>query len=86
MTHDKPECFVRNRYVINPKNEIFWIVSKAIKMGILRDLFVTRNNNTTPFIKWPIEVLFITQMGTNKDKQKLASDILGINAQIVKVF
>jgi hypothetical protein len=52
--------------------------------GILRVLFVTRNNKTAPFIKWALEVLFITQMGTNEDKQKLAGDILGINAQVVK--
>lgn len=52
--------------------------------GILRVLFITRNQKTIPFIKWAVEILFITQMGLKEDKQKLVSNILGINAQVVK--
>jgi hypothetical protein len=52
--------------------------------GLLRVLFVTRNNKTAPFIKWAIEVLFISHMGILEDKQKLVGDILGVNAKVVK--
>jgi hypothetical protein len=52
--------------------------------GLLRFLFVSRNGKTTHFIKWAIEKLFIIQMGTKEQKQKLSGDILGVNAKVIK--
>lgn len=52
--------------------------------GLLRVLFVSRNNKTTKFIKWTIETLFTIQLGTKEQKDKLSADILGINAKIIK--
>ena len=46
--------------------------------GMLRVLFVSRCGNTKNFIKWATETLFTVQLGTNVQKKKLASNILGV--------
>jgi len=45
--------------------------------GILRVLFVSRNNKMNNFISWATETLFTIQMGTNEEKKKLFDKILG---------
>ena len=52
--------------------------------GILRVLFVSRNNKTTHFVKWATETLFTVQMGEEKDKDTLASNLLGTTYNVVK--
>ena len=52
--------------------------------GLLRVLFVSRNNKTKPFIKWAVETLFTCQLGTNTQKEKLVSNVLGISAKVIK--
>jgi len=52
--------------------------------GILRVLFVSRNNKTDKFIKWASETLFTVQMGSIEQKNKLVSNILGVNAKVIK--
>jgi hypothetical protein len=52
--------------------------------GMLRVLFVSRNDKTKPFIKWATETLFTVQMGTQNQKQKLSSKLLGTNAEVIK--
>jgi hypothetical protein len=45
--------------------------------GILRVLFVSRNNKTKSFRKWATKTLFTVQMGTKEQKQILCDKILG---------
>jgi len=52
--------------------------------GLLRVLFVSRNGKTDKFIKWATETLFTVQLGEQEDKDKLASNLLGVNAKTIK--
>ena len=52
--------------------------------GLLRVLFVSRNNKTKPFIKWATETLFTCQLGTRTQKEKLVSNVLGVSAKVIK--
>jgi hypothetical protein len=52
--------------------------------GILRILFVSENNRTESFIKWATETLFVVQMGTKEQKEELVSNVLGVNAKVIK--
>jgi hypothetical protein len=45
--------------------------------GILRVLFVSKNNKTSKFISWATKTLFTLQMGTKEEKQKLFDKVLG---------
>lgn len=49
--------------------------------GLLRVLFVSRNNKTSGFFKWATETLFIHQFGTTEQKEKLCIKSLGISAK-----
>jgi hypothetical protein len=51
--------------------------------GLLRVLFVSRNNKTSRFIKWATESLFAIQMGTKQQKDTLCANMLGTNAETV---
>jgi len=51
--------------------------------GILRVLFVSRNNNVNGFIKWAAEKLFALQMGTYEQKKKIVTDALGVSAKVI---
>ena len=46
--------------------------------GILRVLFVSRCGNAKNFINWATKTLFTIQLGTQQQKKKLSSDMLGI--------
>jgi prophage antirepressor-like protein len=52
--------------------------------GMLRMLFVSRSGHANKFVKWATEKLFTIQMGTAKQKQTLASKVLGVSAQAVR--
>jgi hypothetical protein len=52
--------------------------------GLLRVLFLTKNNKTKQFIKWATETLFTIQIGNEDDKKELASSILGVNPKTIK--
>jgi len=52
--------------------------------GMLRVLFVSRNNKTTYFIKWATETLFTRQMGTIEQKNKLVSHIKGVSYETIQ--
>lgn len=47
--------------------------------GILRVLFTSRNKSVEKFRNWATKTLFTAQMGTNDQKTKLASELLGID-------
>jgi hypothetical protein len=53
-------------------------------VGILRVLFISKSGNTKCFVTWATEKLFTIQMGTAKQKQTLASKVLGVSAQAVR--
>lgn len=52
--------------------------------GILRVLFISRNNKTDKFIKYSTEKLFTIQMGETESKDELASSLLGVNSKTIK--
>lgn len=52
--------------------------------GLLRVLFVSRNNKTIHFIKWATETLFTCQMGTIEHKEALSTNLLGVSIKAVK--
>jgi hypothetical protein len=49
--------------------------------GLMRLLFVARNQNAEYFQKWAIEKLFTIQMGTKLEKERLGTNILQINLE-----
>jgi hypothetical protein len=52
--------------------------------GILRILFASYSSKAKSFVKWATETLFTLQLGTEKQKEILASNLLGVNAQTIK--
>jgi hypothetical protein len=52
--------------------------------GMLRVLFVSENDKTTPFVKWATETLFTVQMGEEEDKDSLAASLLGTKYKVIK--
>lgn len=52
--------------------------------GVLRVLFTTRNNKTTPFIKWAVETLFTVQMGSTENKNSLISKMKGVSYNTIQ--
>lgn len=52
--------------------------------GMLRVLFVSRNNKTSHFIKWATETLFTVQMGTTQQKEELVANVMGVSARVIK--
>ena len=56
-------------------------------LGMLRMLFVSRNNKTKHFIKWATNILFAAQLGTLEQKDILVSQIKGVSyASIQELF
>lgn len=51
--------------------------------GILRVLYVSRNNKTRAFRNWTTKTLFVAQMGTFSQKQQLSSKLLGVDANVI---
>ena len=49
--------------------------------GMLRVLYVSRNNKTTSFRKWATKSLFTLQMGTKEQKKELFDKILGTDLE-----
>jgi predicted GIY-YIG superfamily endonuclease len=52
--------------------------------GILRLLFISKNNKTTKFISWATQTLFTVQMGTKEQKQRLFDKVMGADIDSVK--
>jgi hypothetical protein len=52
--------------------------------GLLRVLFTTKNNKTTPFIKWASEILFTVQMGNDIQKNNLISKMKGVSYSTIQ--
>ncbi len=52
--------------------------------GMLRFLFITRNNKTTRFISWAVKTLFTAQMGTTEQKNELVAQIKGVSYESIQ--
>ena len=52
--------------------------------GMLRCLFVSRNNKTDNFISWATKTLFVAQMGTTVQKDELVSKIKGVSYSAIQ--
>jgi hypothetical protein len=52
--------------------------------GIVKLLYISRNQNAKSFRNWATEKLFTIQMGTTEQKQELGSKLLGIHVNVVK--
>lgn len=52
--------------------------------GLLRALFTSRSGTANTFIDWAAKTLFTSQMGTREQRNKLASEILGISVDNIK--
>jgi len=72
--------FICKNHVINGNN-----TNKTTKLlfltyeGMLRVLYVSRNNKTTSFRKWATKSLFTLQMGTKEQKKELFDKHLGFD-------
>lgn len=72
--------------VINYQNE----TNKNVKYlfltfkGLTKLLYVSQSKNAEHFQDWANNILFINQFGTKKEKQELASNLLGVNINVVK--
>uniref|UniRef100_A0A6C0LRI9 Bro-N domain-containing protein n=1 Tax=viral metagenome TaxID=1070528 RepID=A0A6C0LRI9_9ZZZZ len=53
-------------------------------VGLLRVLFVSHKNTADKFLTWATETLFVAQMGTINQKNKLISNLLGVSVEAVK--
>jgi hypothetical protein len=54
--------------------------------GLVKMLITTRNKIAESFQKWALETLFTVQMGSQEDKIKLSSKLLGCDIKNVKSF
>lgn len=52
--------------------------------GMLRCLFVSRNNKTDNFISWATKTLFVAQLGTTEQKDMLVSKIKGVSYNAIQ--
>lgn len=52
--------------------------------GMLRVLFVSRNNKTSKFINWATKTLFTVQLGKQEQKNKLVSKIKGVSYETIQ--
>jgi hypothetical protein len=64
---------------IKTKKEMF-----LTYIGVLKVLFSSRTGNAENFQNWASEILFTVQMGTKENKLKLCSNILGVDAKVIK--
>jgi hypothetical protein len=70
---------LRKSYKSSIKKELYLTYS-----GLLRVLFASHSKSANKFVKWASETLFVAQMGTKKQKQRLAANILGVDAMAVR--
>ena len=53
-------------------------------IGLLRVLFTSKKETTEKFVRWASDILFSAHLGTDKQKNKLASKLLGVDAATVR--
>ena len=87
LIHDNSGYLKNDDYFLFYIREVSVIVSETIikkylylsYRGMLRVLFVSRNNRVKHFIDWAAKTLFTHQMGTEDDKQRLGTDLLQLS-------
>lgn len=52
--------------------------------GIIKLLYISRNTNAKYFRVWATEKLFAIQLGTQEQKEELASNLIGVNPKTIK--
>ena len=72
-------CEIIDNETIKVKKELFLTYE-----GILRLLFVSHSTKVKKFIKWAVEILFIIQIGSIKEKEQVASTLLGVHSKTIK--
>ena len=82
-----------NKILKEEKNNKLSSKEKVIKTlyltyeGLLRVLFVSKNNKTTKFIKWAVNTLFTVHLGNEIQKDTLISKMKGVSyASIQELF
>lgn len=72
---------------VNKKIDTKPIIKKELFLtyrGMLRCLFVSRNNKTDNFISWATKTLFVAQLGTTEQKDMLVSKIKGVSYNAIQ--
>jgi hypothetical protein len=72
---------------VNKKTDTKLTIKKELFLtyrGMLRCLFVSRNNKTDNFISWATKTLFVAQLGTTKQKDELVSKIKGVSYSAIQ--
>jgi len=78
-------CNYRVNNTINTGRKV--IASKELFLtyeGMLRVLFVSRNNKTTKFVSWATKILFAAQLGSVEQKNELVSNIKGVSYETIQ--
>lgn len=52
--------------------------------GLIRVLFVSKNDEVKKFVKWASEILYTARMGTKQQKHKLISKLTGVDVESVR--
>jgi len=73
------ETKVINTNVTHGKKYLFMTYEGMIKL-----LYISRNENARYFRRWATETLFTIQLGQEEDKQILSSNLLGVNVKTIK--
>lgn len=69
----------RNHESCKSKNELFMTYE-----GIVKLLYISRNSNAKSFRYWATKVLCTVQLGDEKQKDELASELIGCNSKTIK--
>ncbi len=72
----------KSRQQTGKKIDIKPLINKELFLtfqGMLRVLFVSKNNKTSRFISWATKTLFTAQMGTTEQKNELVAQIKGVS-------
>lgn len=76
-------CFAIGESKKNKKNKIIKELYLTYT-GILRALMISRSGKASKFINWATKTLFIVQMGTEKQKNKLTLKIKGVSYESIQ--
>jgi hypothetical protein len=71
---------IHYRYFLNIKVKKLFLTY----VGLLKVLFTSRNKTVNNFMGWATETLFIAHLATKTQKDRLASKLMGISADVIK--
>lgn len=71
---------IRNNVSNSGKKNLLFLTYE----GMIKLLYVSRNNNAKIFRDWATEKLFTIQLGTENQKENLAASLIGVNHQTIK--